>query len=155
MEKWEVVRQDSGWFTIFKGQEQCCNNYGMPMRYGCYWKAKEVCDKLNQREKENKEDKYNVRYGGHFIIYKGDEQCFNDDGNPICFDDYNKATEKRDKLNNKMKQQENKKEQKVDKKLDELLNLMGKIVEITSKNQETLETLIGVMATMVKEHKAK
>lgn len=43
----------------------------------------------------------------------------------------------------------------MDKKLDELLNLMGKIVEITSKNQETLETLTGVMATMVKEHKAK
>lgn len=42
----------------------------------------------------------------------------------------------------------------MNKELDELLNLMGKIVEITSKNQETLETLTGVMATMVKEHKA-
>lgn len=43
----------------------------------------------------------------------------------------------------------------MDKKLDNLLNLMGKIVEITSKNQETLEVLTKVMSAMVKpkEHK--
>lgn len=116
MEKYEVVRQDCGHFTIFKGQEQYCDDDGNPMRYGCYWEAKEVCDELNnQIEKENKEDKYNVRYASHFTIFKGQEQCCNDDGNPMGFDDYDEAIEKCNELNNKMKQQENKKEQKMEK----------------------------------------
>lgn len=57
MEKYEVVRQDCGYFTIFKGQEQYCDDDGNPMCYGCYWEAQEVCDELNnQIEKENKKE---------------------------------------------------------------------------------------------------
>lgn len=54
MQKWEVVRQDSDWFTIFKGQEQYCDIFGNPMCYGCYWEAKEVCDELNNQENKRK-----------------------------------------------------------------------------------------------------
>ena len=69
MEKWEVVRQDSGWFTIFKGQEQYCDVVGDPMRYGCYWKAKEACDELNKQENKKEQTMEKVIY----IVWQDDE----------------------------------------------------------------------------------
>lgn len=73
MEKWEVVRQDSGWFTIFKGQEQYCDDYGDPMRYECYWKAKGVCDELNDemKQQETKEEKMGKVV---YIVWQEDER---------------------------------------------------------------------------------
>lgn len=69
MEKYEVVRQDCGYFTIFKGQEQYCDDDGNPMCYGCYWEAKEVCDELNNQENKKEQKMENVVY----IVWQDDE----------------------------------------------------------------------------------
>lgn len=69
MEKYEVVRQDCGYFTIFKGQEQYCDDDGNPMCYGCYWEAKEVCDELNNQENKKEQKMENVVY----IVWVDDE----------------------------------------------------------------------------------
>lgn len=72
MEKYEVVRQDCGYFTIFKGQEQYCDDDGNPMCYGCYWEAQEVCDELNnQIEKENKKEQKMEKVV--YIVWQDDE----------------------------------------------------------------------------------
>ena len=46
-EKWEVVKQDAGYFTLFLGQEQYCNEDGNPIRFNTYQEANTICEELN------------------------------------------------------------------------------------------------------------
>lgn len=46
-EKWEVVKQDGGYFTLFLGQEQYADEDGNPIRYKTYQEANTVCEQLN------------------------------------------------------------------------------------------------------------
>ena len=47
-EKWEVVKQDDGYFTLFLNQEQYCDEDGNPIRYKTYQEANTVCEQLNE-----------------------------------------------------------------------------------------------------------
>lgn len=46
-EKWEVVKQDNGYFTLFLNQEQYCDEDGNPIRYKTYQEANTICEQLN------------------------------------------------------------------------------------------------------------